>query len=98
IPGCGVPAGATMACQDVLQNPAIPASIHVGTSGSAGERRDPLLTIPLMRPAFTRARRPGAVLTANCTRPDANSDVAAPSPVNGTWTMLTPVTLLKSSP
>src|SRR5690606_7084786 len=93
----GVPAGATRDSQATASTPSIPEDASGGTPGTKGEVAFEVRAIALTLPARTCGRADPAITVIMLTRPATTSVIAGPAPLYGTWTISTPVTVLRSS-
>ncbi len=77
----GVPAGATMPCQESAEKPGRPDSAMVGSWGRADERSGEVTARALRLPALIWGSAPGMVVNMKSTCPPSRSDSAGLPPL-----------------
>src|SRR5687768_13410017 len=96
--GCGIPAGPTIPYHATATKPGKPASAIVGMSGSDGERCGAVTPKPLSLPDLMNGIEDERLAKLKSTCPPSSPVSDSVAPLNGTWTVLMPAMLLKSSP
>src|SRR5687767_14143754 len=81
-----------------MSNPLRPASLTVGTSGTAGLRAGVVTASARIRPAFTLVTAGGIVEKTSATSPASSACTAGALPLYGTWIRSTPAMVLNVSP